>query len=142
MTQELGQSGISLIKRHHLQKRFDKISSELAAAAKARAAAEQKQIADEIKKFFQENPNESVYVGVFGVDGNAKVLGPAVTSTGKALSKAIYAFSPDAEGERVAHVNYLPKEVMDRKVIDAKEWLAEVSKVIGGKVCFVFVFGN
>jgi alanyl-tRNA synthetase len=41
------------------------------------------------------------------------------------LSKAVYAFSPD---------NYLPKEVLERKVLDAKAWLAEVSKIVGGKV--------
>lgn len=38
------------------------------------------------------------------------------------------------EGGKVAHVNFLPKEVLDRKVINAKEWLAEVSKIVGGKV--------
>lgn len=31
------------------------------------------QIADEIEKFFETNPNESIYVGVFGIGGNAKV---------------------------------------------------------------------
>jgi len=51
----------------------------------------------------------------------------------KSLSKAFYIFSPDDAG-KVAHVNYLPKEVLDSKVLDAKTWLGEVSKVIGGKV--------
>lgn len=43
-------------------------------------------------------------------------------------------FSPDEENGKVAHVNYLPKEVLERKVLDAKVWLGEVSKVLGGKV--------
>lgn len=58
----------------------------------------------------------------------------AAASTAKSLSKAVYAFSPDNETGKVAHVNYLPKEVLERKVLDAKAWLAEVSKIVGGKV--------
>jgi len=73
-----------------------------------------------------------VYVGQFGIGGQSKVLSAALTSL-KSLSKAFYIFSPDDAG-KVAHVNYLPKEVLDSKVLDAKIWLGEVSKVIGGKV--------
>jgi hypothetical protein len=32
-----------------------------------------RQITDEIKQYFDANPNENVYVGVFGIGGNAKV---------------------------------------------------------------------
>ena len=52
----------------------------------------------------------------------------------KSLSKAVYVFSPDLEGNKVAHLNFLPKEVLEQKVLDAKVWLGEVSNVIGGKV--------
>lgn len=72
-------------------------------------------------------------MGVFGVGGDAKILAAAATAA-KALGKASYVFSADVEGGKVAHANYLPKEVMDRKVIDAKSWLADVSAVLGGKV--------
>ena len=41
---ELGQSGISLIKKHRLKERFDKISSDVAALAKAKVAADQKMV--------------------------------------------------------------------------------------------------
>ncbi|RSH95316.1 Alanine--tRNA ligase [Saitozyma podzolica] len=129
---ELGQSGISLVKKNQLKAKFDKIQKEVDALAKAKLNADQKLITDEIKAFFVENPNESVYVGVFGIGGNPKVLS-AAASTAKSLSKAVYAFSPDNELGKVAHVNYLPKEVLERKVLDAKAWLAEVSKIVGGK---------
>lgn len=110
------------------------------------------QITDEIKQYFDANPNENVYVGVFGIGGNAKVslsslvhlysqLTPQILSAasaiGKTLSKAIYVFSPDEETGKVAHLNYLPKEVLSSKKLDAKIWLGEVSKVIGGKVCSI-----
>jgi hypothetical protein len=58
----------------------------------------------------------------------------SAVALGKTLSKAIYIFSPDEDTGKVAHVNYLPKEILSRKVLDAKVWLGEVSKVLGGKV--------
>lgn len=140
-----------MIKKHQLREKFEKISAEVAAASKAKLAADQKlvssesremcvladtQISDEIKQYFTENPNENVYVGQFGIGGNSKVLSAAAVATGKSLAKAVYVFSPDVEGGKVAHVNFLPKDVLDRKVFNAKEWLAEVSKIVGGKVSY------
>lgn len=55
-------------------------------------------------------------------------------ATAKSLSKAAYLFSPDTDAGKVSHVNFLPKEILDRKVLTAKSWLGEVSAVIGGKV--------
>jgi len=43
------------------------------ALVKAKAAADQKTITDEIQTYFKTNPNENVYVGVFGIGGNSKV---------------------------------------------------------------------
>ncbi|WVQ81256.1 alanine-tRNA ligase [Cryptococcus sp. DSM 104549] len=129
---ELGQSGISLIRRNTLKEQFENIQSELNAAVKAKTAADSKLITDEIKAFFKENPNESVFAASFDIGGAAKTLSAAVAA-GKSLSKAVYVFSADPETGKVAHVNYLPKEVLDRKVLDAKTWLGEVSKVLGGK---------
>jgi alanyl-tRNA synthetase len=139
----------------------------LQAVTKAKTAADQKmvslsagsrdradlQITDEIKQYFDANPNENVFVGVFGIGGNAKVSSPspimnermanpqilsAASAIGKTLSKAVYVFSPDEETGKVAHLNYLPKEVLSSKKLDAKIWLGEVSKVIGGKVRLPF----
>lgn len=58
----------------------------------------------------------------------------AASAVGKTLSKAIYVFSPDEETGKVAHLNYLPKDILSTKKLDAKTWLGEVSKIIGGKV--------
>ncbi|KAL1405999.1 Alanine--tRNA ligase [Vanrija albida] len=129
---ELGKSGISLLTKHKLNERFNKITAEIAAAAKAQTAADQKIISDGIKQYFEKNPNANVFAGEFDVGGNAKTL-TAGPTTGKALGKAVYVFSTDPETGKVAHVNYLPKEVLDRKVLNAKQWLADVSQVIGGK---------
>lgn len=74
-----------------------------------------------------------MFVGAFpAAGGNAKVLG-AGTNAAKALGKAAYVFSADAATGKVAHVNFVPKDVLDRKALDAKAWLAVVSAVLGGK---------
>lgn len=91
------------------------------------------QIQDEVKGFFAANPNEAVYVGTFDVDGDAKILSAAATA-GKALGKATYVFGPNVEGGRGAHANFVPRDVLDKKILDAKSWMAEVSAVVGGKV--------
>lgn len=129
---ELGQSGISLIKKNSLKEQFEKIQGELVAAAKAKVAADSKIISEAIKAYFQENPNENVFAGSFDVGGNSKTLTAAVAA-GKSASKAVYAFSADPETGKVAHVNYLPKPILESKALDAKLWLNEVAKVIGGK---------
>nr|ODO03866.1 alanine-tRNA ligase [Cryptococcus depauperatus CBS 7855] len=129
---ELGQSGISLIKKNSLKERFEKIQSELLAASKAKVAADSKVITEEIKAYFKQNPNDNVFTGSFDIGGNSKTLSAAVAA-GKSLSKAVYVFSLDPETGKVAHVNFLPKEILEKKALDAKTWLNEVAKVIGGK---------
>lgn len=94
------------------------------------------QIQDELKRYFDENPNENVYVGVFDVGGDTKILA-AATAAARALGKAAYVFSADETTGRVTHANYLPPHVLDNKCLDAKSWLAEVTTVLGGKVSYV-----
>lgn len=89
-------------------------------------------ITDSIKKYFTENPNEQVFVGTFEAEGNPKTLAAGVT-VAKSLGKAVYIASVDHSSDKVAHVNYVPKHVLDSKVLTAKTWLAEVSTVLGGK---------
>lgn len=129
--QELGKSGISLLTKHKLTERHTKLTGELAAATKAQLSADQKVITDAIAAFFEANPNANVYVGKFELGSNPKLLSAGTTAAGK-LGKASYIFSVDAENGKVAHTNSLPKEIVS-KAFDCKSWLAEVSKVVGGK---------
>ncbi|KAL7421356.1 Alanine--tRNA ligase [Cryptotrichosporon argae] len=128
---ELGQAGVGLVRKNGVRERFEKLGAEVAAATKARAAAEQKKITDDIKAYFKEHPNENVYVAAVDVGGNPKVLGAAATTTGKTVQKAVYLFSADADAAKVAHVNYVPAPFLEK--LDAKAWLADVAKVVGGK---------
>lgn len=53
---------------------------------------------------------------------------------GKKLSKAVYVFSVDSEGGKVAHVNHVP-EALKAKGLDGRAWAASVAEILGGKVC-------
>jgi hypothetical protein len=56
------------------------------------------------------------------------------TEYGKANNKSIYVFSVDRTAGKVAHVNFVPQELVKSKKLDAKIWLEEANKVLGGKV--------
>ena len=56
----------------------------------------------------------------------------AVVLSAKKLGKAVYVFSADAEGGKVAHVNHIP-EPLRAPGFDARSWAATVSEGIGGK---------
>jgi hypothetical protein len=45
----------------------------------------------------------------------------------------VYLFSADPGGEKVTHVNFLPKAVVSKE-FDARVWATKVSSVLGGKV--------
>jgi hypothetical protein len=53
---------------------------------------------------------------------------------GKANNKSVYLFSIDRNAGKVAHVNFVPQELVKSKKLDAKIWLEEANKVLGGKV--------
>jgi alanyl-tRNA synthetase len=56
---------------------------------------------------------------------------------GRNNGKAVYVFSVDREGGKVAHSNFVPKEILSQKKIDGKKWLGAVSQIVGGKASFV-----
>ena len=66
------------------------------------------------------------------LDGNAKLLQTIINQARK-LDKATYVFSVDAEGEKVAHMNFVPKSQI-RDGFDARSWANAVAEVIGGRV--------
>lgn len=129
---DLGQRDMSLIKKAHLRDRFTVTNNAYNQEVKAKAAADGKMITEALTKYFEENPNEQVYVGEFDVDGNSKVLASALLY-GRNNGKAVYVFSVDREGGKVAHSNFVPKEILSQKKIDAKKWLGAVSQIVGGK---------
>lgn len=66
------------------------------------------------------------------VAAQKKILQNIVTQ-GKKLGKAVYVFSVNAEGGKVAHANYVPEDVRE-KGFDARTWASKVTEVLGGRV--------
>jgi alanyl-tRNA synthetase len=52
---------------------------------------------------------------------------------GKKLNKAVYVFSIDKSGGKVAHANCVP-ESLKTKGLDAHTWASKVTDILGGKV--------
>lgn len=95
------------------------------------------QVTEQIAKYFAENPNATVFAGKFDVQGDRAIM-KAATDYGNKNNKAIYVFSVDTAKRQVAHQNFVPKELVKSKKLDAKTWLGEVSKLVGGKVSPLF----
>lgn len=88
---------------------------------------------ERIAKYFAENPTATVFAGNFDIQGDRTIMKAAI-DYGNKNNKAIYIFSVDTAKGQVAHQNYVPKELVKSKKLDAKTWLGEVSKLVGGKV--------
>ncbi|KAJ9127922.1 hypothetical protein QFC24_000207 [Naganishia onofrii] len=129
---EVVQKEMSVVKKAALKDRANALQTAYLAEVKAAAAAEGKKVTEQIAKYFTENPNATVFAGNFNVEGDRTVMKAAV-DYGNKNGKAIYVFSVDTAKGQVAHQNYLPKEIVKSKKLDAKTWLGEVSKILGGK---------
>ncbi|KAG6332771.1 hypothetical protein ID866_6316 [Astraeus odoratus] len=128
---ELGQADISVLRKAELKDRLAAVRKAFDKQVKEKEAAVNKAALDALVSHFQEMPDSEGYFAILEVDGNAKILQNVVTQ-GKKLGKAVYVFSADAEGGKVAHANYLP-EASRTQSFDAKVWAAKVSEILGGK---------
>jgi len=61
-----------------------------------------------------------------------QILGNVI-SQGKKLGKAVYVFSVDHEGNKIAHGNHVPV-VSKAMGLDGRTWASKVSEVLGGRV--------
>ncbi|KAJ9125168.1 hypothetical protein QFC22_000122 [Naganishia vaughanmartiniae] len=129
---EVVQREMSVVKKAALKDRANALQTAYIAEIKAAAAAEGKKVTEQIAKYFAENPNANVFAGNFNVEGDRTIMKAAV-DYGNKNGKAIYVFSVDTAKGQVAHQNYVPKEIVKSKKLDAKTWLGEVSKILGGK---------
>ncbi|CAE6448690.1 unnamed protein product [Rhizoctonia solani] len=129
---ELDKADISVLRKAELKEKFVKVRKAFDDKIKAKANAASKAAVEALKKYFEENPNAPGYfVDLPDVEGNAKVLQTLVGEARK-LNKAAYFFSTDASGEKVTHVNYIPKAVVTKE-FDARVWATKISGILGGK---------
>jgi len=123
---------ISAVRKAKMREEHAKITKALTEENKALEKAVAKQAVDAVTAFFTDNPNARVCVMELDVGGNLRALQAAIQHIGKQYQRAAYLFSADKAEGKVTHVDLLPKADVS-KSFNAKIWLAEVSKVIGGR---------
>ncbi|KAI0313011.1 tRNA synthetases class II (A)-domain-containing protein [Amylostereum chailletii] len=128
---ELGQSDISLLRKTDMRDRLAVIRKAFDKEVKEKETAASKAAVEAVATYFQENPIATAYISSLSVDGNVKIL-QAVVLQAKKLGKAVYVFSADIEGGKVAHVNHVP-EALRKNGFEARAWATKVSEVLGGK---------
>ena len=94
--------------------------------------AESKKAVDAVTDFFTANPNARVCVLEVDVGSMTKALQAALQHVTKQYQRAAYLFSVDKAEGKVVHVNLLPKGEVS-KTFNCKEWIAAVSKIVGGR---------
>ncbi|KAH9972402.1 tRNA synthetases class II (A)-domain-containing protein [Lactifluus volemus] len=128
---ELGQADISLLRKSDMRDRLTVLRKAFDKETKEKEATANKAAVEAVIAYFHKNPETEAYFAIIDVEGNAKIL-QAVVLQAKKLNKAIYVFSVDSEGGKVIHVNHVPESVRSRG-LDARQWAARVTEVLGGK---------
>ncbi|KAF9264255.1 hypothetical protein L218DRAFT_987257 [Marasmius fiardii PR-910] len=128
---EVGQSDISVIKKTELRDRLAVMRKAFDKQIKEKEAAAGKAALEDLQEFFKVNTDAEVYIKNLDVGGNAKILQTLVAQA-KKIEKTIYVFSADAEGGKVAHVNFVSPS-LKAKGIDARTWAQRVTDILGGK---------
>ncbi|KAJ6475202.1 tRNA synthetases class II (A)-domain-containing protein [Mycena vitilis] len=127
---ELGQADISVVQKAELKERLGVARKAFDKQVKEKEAAANKEAVDKMLQHFKEDDSSESYIAILDVDANAKIL-QSVVSQGKKLGKAVYVFSVDIAGSKVAHANYVPPS-MKAKGADARIWASKVGEA-GGK---------
>ncbi|KII92325.1 hypothetical protein PLICRDRAFT_37088 [Plicaturopsis crispa FD-325 SS-3] len=127
---ELGQADISVVIKSELRDRLAVVRKAFDKIIKDKEAAANKEAVDSVTAYFKENPESEAFFATLDVSGNAKILKNVVAQASK-VQKAVYVFSVDHEGGKVAHVNYVPPSL--RPKLDARTWASTVSDILSGK---------
>ncbi|KAH9949608.1 tRNA synthetases class II (A)-domain-containing protein [Amylocystis lapponica] len=130
-TVELGQADISLLRKSELRDRLAITRKAFDKQMKEREVPVNKAAIASVTEYFQQHPDAQAYFAILNLEGNAKVL-QSVAQEGKKLDKSIYAFVPDLQGGKVAHVNVV-SNAAKAKGLDARTWASVVVEVLGGK---------
>ncbi|KAJ7647453.1 tRNA synthetases class II (A)-domain-containing protein [Roridomyces roridus] len=128
---ELGQADISVVLKSELKERLGTVRKAFDKQIKEKETAANKEAVDTMLQHFKENESSESYIAVLDVDANSKIL-QSVVSQGKKMGKAVYVFSADHSGSKVAHVNYVPPSIK-AKGADARTWSNKVTEILGGK---------
>ncbi|BGP56260.1 hypothetical protein JCM8202_001420 [Rhodotorula sphaerocarpa] len=128
---ELAQLAISVVRKDRLKQRLATERKALVDAARAAEKEQGKQVADEVAKWFEQNPDAQVMVArLASANGNPKLMQSGLNQA-KTLGKAAYFFSVSDDG-KVAHLNLVPKSEISKE-FSAKTWFNAIAAIVGGK---------
>ncbi|KAJ7743967.1 hypothetical protein DFH07DRAFT_943145 [Mycena maculata] len=131
LTSEVAQTSISVIKKAELKQRLAILRKSVQKRLKDSQVQYLNTGVNKIHLYFQTNPGAESYVGVLDTNGNPSALHEIISRV-KTLDKALYLFSVDAAGSKVAHANYIPL-VLREKAASGKIWMETVMEHIGGR---------
>ncbi|KAI9611855.1 hypothetical protein KEM48_004362 [Puccinia striiformis f. sp. tritici PST-130] len=130
---ELAAIEISVIEKSKIKTQFSQAQKELVELAKTQAKADEKKALQIVNDWIKENPNERLMSCVLELGSNSKALGVACGQL-KNSGKAGYLFSVNEIDKKIFHASTLPPhDLASSSAWNAKLWMDEVSKVIGGK---------
>jgi len=128
---KINQADISVLRKAEIKDQLAKSQKAFIEENKAREKAANKAAMDGFNRHFKTNPTAESYFASVDVDGNLKSL-LLVVGQARKMKKAVYLFSMDPDGSKIAHVNYVPEHQL-KDGFDAKLWAKAVTEVIGGK---------
>ncbi|CCK70315.1 alanine--tRNA ligase KNAG_0E00470 [Huiozyma naganishii CBS 8797] len=130
---QLGQLSVSVIDKHELKEKFNKIDKAVRDEVKSRAKKEIKQTLDDVKSYFTENGESTFLVKHISIPVNAKAITESVNylkSSDK--DKSIYLFTGNDDNGKIAHGCYISDAAI-AKGVDGSALAKQVSGIIGGK---------
>ncbi|CCM06371.1 uncharacterized protein FIBRA_08629 [Fibroporia radiculosa] len=130
-TFDLGQADISVLKKAELRDRLAVVRKVFDREMKEKEATTIRAAASDVLAYFEANPGSDAYFAILDVTANTKVL-QAVAQQAKKLGKSVYVFSSDYAEGKVGHINCV-SEAAKAKGLDARNWAAVVTDILGGK---------
>ncbi|KAG8906935.1 Alanine--tRNA ligase [Tulasnella sp. 403] len=131
LSADLNNADISLLRKTALKDDLGRVRKAFDQETRALQQAAQTKAVDDLKQYFSENPNSSLYVAEIEVDGNVKTM-QSIAGEVKKLGKSAYLFSVDRSAGKVAHMNVLASGILP-STFNAKVWANDIATVLGGK---------
>ncbi|CAO1613295.1 unnamed protein product [Parajaminaea phylloscopi] len=142
---EIAKLEISVVRKAKLNDEFSKVRKAHDAEIKKLEKEQATQVTKAVQAYFGkggEGEQKTFWVTKLDVGANANALRAGVVAA-KALGKAVYLFSEQVDEAataasdvavkaKVPHINFVPKEDIE-KGLDAREWADVVTKSIGGR---------
>ncbi|EDO15102.1 hypothetical protein Kpol_1071p9 [Vanderwaltozyma polyspora DSM 70294] len=129
----LNQSTVSVLSKHLLREKFNKIEKKYKEELRKKNKLEAKVILDKVQEYFNTNKSSKFFVYAFDIPANSKAITDAINYIKNSNNdKSIYLLSGDIKGNKLAHGCYLSDDAIS-KGIDGEELVKVVTTLIGGK---------